>query len=312
MGSLFGAVSAGLVVGGTGYVLDRIALGMIRPPFKPNGNKASSLPFAHEAIRFPSGDQVLSGWIVRPEEDNLGPVLVLAHGWGSNHGTVTRLAKPLLEMGYPALLFDVRHHGKSRGAPYVTARHFRDDIIAAVQVARARFPGRTLALVGHSIGGSAGVLAVVEGAPVQGLIAIGAPADMWDVWAYHLNRKGLPGKWVVKGLGPFWRYRAGVPWKVLDPVRRAAELKVPFLVLHGGEDETVPVPQARLLAEAGEVEAHILQGELHTDILDSPRLVRLVVDFLEGLPHPPGPDARDEAQSGSTDGSMSKTTAPRV
>ena len=236
-------------------MLDRVALGMIRPPLKPIRNKASGLPFAHEAVRIPSGDQGLSGWVVQPEKDNLGPVLVLVHGWGSNHGTVTRLAKPLLGMGYPALLFDVRHHGESRGAPYVTARHFRDDIIAAVRVAQARFPGRTLALVGHSMGGSAGVLAVVEGAPVQGLIAIGAPADMWEVWAYHLNRKGLPGKWVVKGLGPFWRYRAGVPWKALDPVRRAPELKVPFLVLHGGEDESVPVLTGPLLAKAGGVEA---------------------------------------------------------
>jgi len=283
-GSLFGIVAAGLAVGGAGYVLDRVALGMIRPPYKALNKGATALPFHSEAITIPSGDQELSGWIVHPEQDGQGPVLVLVHGWGSNHGTVSRLAEPLLGQGYPALLFDIRHHGKSRGAPFVTARHYRDDILAAVYVAQSRFPGRALVLVGHSMGGSAGVLAVAQGASVEGFISIGAPADMWDIWAYHLKRQGLPGKWVVKGLKPFWRYRAGVPWKTLDPRRKASEMAVPFLILHGGEDESVPVRHAHLLAEACGVEPLILPGEGHTDLLESTQVHEVVAEFLKDLP----------------------------
>ncbi|MFH1766070.1 MAG: alpha/beta fold hydrolase [Gemmatimonadota bacterium] len=210
-------------------------------------------------------------------------MLVLVHGWGSNHGTMARLAQPLLEVGYPVLLFDVRHHGKSRGASYVTARHFRDDIVAAIREAEVRFSDRLRVLVGHSMGGSTGIVAVAEGAPVQGLISIGAPADLWEVWAYHLDRKALPGRWVVRLLGPFWRVRAGVPWEALDPQLRAKDLDVPFLILHGEEDESVPASHAYRLAGAGGVEPRILPGQGHTDVLESADLHREVMRFLATL-----------------------------
>jgi pimeloyl-ACP methyl ester carboxylesterase len=197
---------------------------------------------------------------------------------------MTRLAQPLLQLGYPTVIFDVRHHGLSRGAPYVTARHFRDDILASVEIAQREFPGRAVVLVGHSMGGSTGVLSCAEGAPVQGLVSIGAPADLWEVWAYHLNEKGLPGRWVIRALKPFWRFRAGVPWSALDPAGRIAELEIPLLILHGEKDESVPARHAHLFGQASGVEPRILEGWGHTDLLESQELHEILVDFLDSLP----------------------------
>jgi pimeloyl-ACP methyl ester carboxylesterase len=279
-----GVLGAAVFVAVVLWSLDRVALGMIRPPYKPLRRRAANLPFPTEWVSIPSGDQKLFGWIARPEIDKNKPVMVMVHGWGSNHGTMTRLAQPLLQMGYPTVLFDVRHHGLSRGAPYVTARHFRDDILATLRVAREEFPERALVLVGHSMGGSTGVLACADGAPVRGLISIGAPADLWEVWAYHLNDKGLPGRWVVRALSPFWRYRAGVPWKDLDPRRCAAQLTIPFLILHGEQDESVPVRHAHLFGEASGLEPRVLPGWGHTDLLESQQLHEIIVEFLDTLP----------------------------
>ena len=89
-------------------------------------------------------------------------------------------------------------------------------------------------------------------------------------------------------------------------------MDAPLLVLHGADDESVPVHHAHVLAESGGVEPQILPGEGHTDLLESPELHRFVVDFLEALPQPSVPEAKDNAQSGSTDGSISKTAAPNV
>jgi pimeloyl-ACP methyl ester carboxylesterase len=271
-------------------IVDRIAVRMIKPPLKPLRKRATGLPFQTEAVRVPSGDQALSGWIVRPERDNGGPVLVLVHGWGSNHGTMTRLARPLLERGFPVLLFDVRHHGKSGGAPYVTARHFRDDIKAALKRMAAVFPDRPTVLIGHSMGGSTGILAVADGGDARGLVTIGSPGDLWAVWAYHLDRKGLPGRWVIKCLSPFWRVRAGVPWRSLDPVVRAADLRVPFLIFHGDQDESVPADHALQLGRGSGIDPRILEGEGHTDLLDSPVLHGELEAFLQKIP------AREESR----------------
>lgn len=281
-------VAAGAVLGGSLLALDRIALGLIRPPYKPLKKRVSDLPFPSEQVEFPSGREVLRGWVLYPEKDNGGPVLVLVHGWGSSHGRMTRLAGPLLESGYPVLLFDVRHHGESRGAPYVTARHFRDDILAAVEQAASTFPGRSRVLIGHSMGGATSVLAVATGAPVVGLVSIGAPADLWGVWADHMDRRGLPGRWVIRLLRPFWQLRARTPWRLLDPRRRARDVGVPFLVLHGDRDESVPSPHAHLLSRPGRVEARILEGWGHSDLLESPELHQEIHSFLKGLPPNPG------------------------
>lgn len=265
-------------------ILDRVAVQMIKPRLKPLRKRATGLPFQAEAVTVSSGNQTLSGWTVRPDADNGGPVLVMVHGWGSNHGTMTRLAGPLLAKGFPVFLFDVRHHGESRGSPYVTARHFRDDIRAAVRKAMAIFPQRSLVLIGHSMGGATGLLAAADGVPVQGLVTIGSPGDLWAVWAYHLDETGLPGQWVVRGLKPFWRVRAGVPWRSLDPLVRAGELEVPILILHGDQDESVSPDHATLLGRASGVEPRILEGEGHTDLLDSPILHEEIEAFLQEIP----------------------------
>jgi len=141
-------------------------------------------------------------------------------------------------------------------------------------------------LIGHSMGGSTGVLAAVEGAPIQGLISISAPADLWEVWAYYFDRKGLPGKWIVRILNPFWRARAGVPFKTLDPASRARELAVPCLILHGSLDESVPAEHATVLAGATGTKAVIMEGLDHGNLLDNAELHVEVLSFLDSLPAP--------------------------
>ncbi len=122
---------------------------------------------------------------------------------------------------------------------------------------------------------------MADGAPVHGLVTIGAPADLWGIWAHYLNRRGLPGAWLVKALKPFWLVRAGVPWDALDPIKKAGEVKVPFLIIHSDADESVPVREAYLLAGGAGVSPQIVEGKEHTEILDSPELFRRLVEFLQ-------------------------------
>lgn len=273
------------LVGGI-LALDRLALAMIRPPRKIHTRNIDKLKsdFTIRDHSFVSSGQRLQGWFVAPPEDGGGPVAVLVHGWGSSHGRMTFLAEPLLRSGIPVFLFDIRRHGRSYDAAYITARHFRDDTAAATREVRAAYPGRPLVLIGHSMGGSAAVLAVVDGAPVDALITVGAPADMWGVWARHFQQRGLPGKWIVKILAPFWRYRAGVPFRTLDTDRRAAEVRIPYLILHGQDDRSVPAAHARILALQAGVDPVILEGEGHNEILAKDEVHRRVLAFVGGLP----------------------------
>ena len=181
------------LVGGITIVLDRLALKLIQPSKRIHSRNVRNLPFLARTHFFTSLGQQLKGWILTPETDNGGAVAVLAHGWGSSHGRMTLLAKPLLEEGHPVFLFDIRHHGDAPEARYVTARHFRDDILAATVEMKGQYPDRPLVLIGHSMGGSTGILSVTEGAPVDGLVTIAAPADLYAEWVadYASGMNGL-------------------------------------------------------------------------------------------------------------------------
>ncbi len=283
---LVALVAVGLLLGGSILLLDRLALATIRPPRKVRGRRLDALPFHTRPHAFTSLGQPLRGWVVEPARDGGGTVVVLAHGWGSSHGRMTHLAEPLLRAGHPVFLFDVRHHGNAPDAPFVTARHFRDDILAATREAALLFPDRPRALVGHSMGGAAAILAVAEGAPVHGLVSLAAPAELWEVWAHHFDRRGLPGKWLVRLLSPFWRVRAGVPFRALRPARRVQEISVPFLIIHGQEDESVPVSHAHELARAAGREAVVLHAESHSGLLESHDLHARVLAFLSTVAAP--------------------------
>jgi len=280
---IVGVAAAGALLGGGALALDRLALAFLRPQKRVHRHHVRDLPFEPRTHPFTSLGQPLGGWVLRPEMDNGGAVAVLAHGWGSSHGRMILLARPLLEAGHPVFLFDVRYHGEAPEAPYVTARHFRDDILAATREAEALFPGRSVALIGHSMGGSAGILAVTEGAPVQGLATIAAPADLFDVWAQHLNGYWLSGELVVRLLTPFWRLRAKVPFQTLRPELKVRDLEVPFLVIHGDRDESVAVSHAQTLARGAGIEPVILKGEGHNDLLGSPEVHQAVLAFLQNL-----------------------------
>ena len=209
-----------------------------------------------------------------------GTLVLLAHGWGANYGNLLKLGEPLVRAGHEVLLFDVRGHGRNAEVPHATVRDFRDDILAVTRWAAGRFPERRRVLVGHSLGGAAGVLAVGAGAPVAGLVLVASPADVLDATAAYLNDKGFPGDFMIVALRPFWWWRLRGTFRELVPERRIAELGLPILILQPEEDHRVDRDQAERLARRAGRPLHVVTGSGHNSILGSPETHRLVLEFL--------------------------------
>jgi alpha-beta hydrolase superfamily lysophospholipase len=208
---------------------------------------------------------------------------MLAHGWGANYGTLLELAEPLVAAGYPVFLFDVRGHGRSEPAPYVTVRHFRDDVMAAVKFAAERFHKRGRVLVGHSLGGAAAVLAAAEGAALAGIALIAAPANVLEVTADYLRAKGLPGRFMVVALRPFWWVRIGGTFRHLVPERKIRDVRQPILLIQPENDRRVGSDHAERLREASGVALHVIQGAGHTDVLAHAETHGRLLAFLEEI-----------------------------
>lgn len=270
-----------LVLGVALVLLERVADRVMRPvPSLPERSVRDS-GLAHEDVSISVGEYELAAWLLESGRSTpRSPLLLLAHGWGANYGTVLRLAEPLVRGGQDVLLFDMRGHGRNRAARHVTVRHLRDDVAAAVRYASERFPGRPLVLAGHSFGGAASVLAVAEGAPVAGLILIATPSDVVRITAEYMTDKGLPGGLLVKVLRPFWWWRLGGTFRPHSPVRRIGEVTVPLMMIQPEHDRRVSRAHADRLSAATGVAYHLVPEREHTDVLDAPMTVQLVRDFL--------------------------------
>lgn len=275
------ALVAGAMAAGGLVVLDRMANAVVRPVPRAPDVTVPELGLDHEDLVIPSGDHELMGWLLRPLGGGHGPLVLLAHGWGANYGTLLQLAEPLVAAGYPVLLFDVRGHGRNEEVPYVTVRHFRDDVMAVARWAADRFPERRRVLVGHSLGGAAAVLAAERGAPAHGVVTVAAPADVLEVTAAYLREKGLPGGFMVVALRPFWWPRVGGTFRHLVPEKKIGSLRQPVLILHPEHDRRVSIEHARRLARAAGAPFHVIPGAGHSNALSHPETVARLIVFLD-------------------------------
>ena len=272
---------AGAFFVGSMVVLDRMALKVVTTvPALPE-RSVPDLGVPHEDFTIPSGDHQLAAWLLRPGRQHPDePLLLLAHGWGASYGTVLQLAEPLAELGHDVLLFDVRGHGRNRATDFVTIRDFRDDVVAVLRYAAERFPHRKLVLVGHSLGGAAGVVAAADGAPLDGLVLIASPSSVLMVTAEYLIDHGMPGNLMVRLFRPFWWRRIGGTFGPFTPSERIGELDLPILMIQPEHDHRVRRDHADRLAAAGGLDYHLIEGREHTDVLAAPETLRLVEEFL--------------------------------
>jgi alpha-beta hydrolase superfamily lysophospholipase len=261
-----------------------VANQIVRPVPRVPQRSVADAGLEHEDVAIPAAGAPLAGWLVRAGEASADkPLLVFAHGWGASHETSLRLAEPLAREGYDVLLFDMQGHGRNQAVPYVTVRHLRDDVIAAVAYAERRFPGRAIVTVGHSFGGAASVLAAAEGAPIAALVLIATPSDILRITAEFLSDKGAPGRLMVVVLRPFWWWRVGGSFLPHSPARRIGELDVPVLIIQPENDGRVRRDHAERLSRAAGVPYHLVPGREHTDVLGDPMTVALVREFASGV-----------------------------
>lgn len=168
------------------------------PPHRPH--RAEAAP--PETLRLVAADGVPLGgflWRAAPLAGaEARPVVVISPATSVRCRYYARFAAWLAAQGIDALTFDYRGIGESRPA---RLRGFRAgwadwgelDLEAALREALARFPGRELALVGHSIGGLALGLAP-SAARARRLLTVGAQYAYWRDYAPRA-RPGMLLKW---------------------------------------------------------------------------------------------------------------------
>jgi putative redox protein len=243
--------------------------------------------------RFPSDGNLLAAHLVRPpmraDVTNV-PAVVLVHGYPSdvNAAAVAASALPELaeriaaEMGWIAMALAFRGCGESEGS--FSLRGWFDDLVAAVDHLITTEPVQGVWLAGFGTGGALSICAAAERTDVRGVAALGAPAD-FDDWASHPRRLLEHAREVGMISDP--TFPANVDeWarelRELRAVEYAPKLRSrPLLIVHGSDDDLVPVFDARVLVDAhGDAELRIVSGAGHR-LRHDPRAVAILLGWLD-------------------------------
>lgn len=242
------------------------------PGSAPSWESAGNAGMSEVSYRTADG-LTLSGWYGAARGDL--PTLVYFHGSAGYHGGRARLIAPYLDAGYGVLLAGYRGYGDNPGWPSESGLY--DDGRAALDwLEESGATADRLVLYGESLGTGVAVQMAIERqtaalvlqAPFTSTVDVGEDMVPW-----------LPVSAMMTD-----RY---------DNLSKIGRISMPLLVIHGEDDQIVPVRFGRELFDAAPdpKTAHFLPEAGHNNLADF-AISDLVLDYLAALPASPSPGAR--------------------
>ena len=201
------------------------------------------------------------------------------HSAGTFPELVDRIAN---ELGWAAMTFTFRGCGDSEG--HFSLAGWVADLRAAINHLVAESEPTGVWLAGTATGASLALCIAADDPRVQGVAAIAARAD-FDDWAGQPRRLLEHAREVGAVRDPSFpasfdqwsRELRGL--RPLDAARRFAPRSL--LVLHGDDDDTVPLTDARQIAQAhGSAELRVIGGAGHR-LRHDPRAVAVLLGWLD-------------------------------
>jgi fermentation-respiration switch protein FrsA (DUF1100 family) len=208
--------------------------------FVPQSPSYTHLP--HE-IKIVSGDgeKINAVYLENPAANF---TILFSHGNAEDLGNVAPFMQQFHDLGYSVLLYDYRGYGTSEGTP--SERKTYQDVEAAYRwlVAEKKVDPKTIIAQGRSLGGG----------PATWLAA-------------HHDVGGLVIESTFTSAFRVKTHRKLFPWDKFDSLKQIKQVKYPVLVMHGCEDEIIPLWHGqKLYTAAPGVKTNLwIKGAHHND-----------------------------------------------
>jgi pimeloyl-ACP methyl ester carboxylesterase len=265
------------------------------PETDPVSTRESSPPGDAGVFSIKAESVSLSAYLARPAPSAAGGAgrhgLVLCHGFPTKPTDATHLDRGYQDLadrlaadtGWMVLTFSFRGTWQSSGN--FSLGGWLADLKAATGTLLQTSGVDAVWVCGFAAGGALALCAAGEDTRIRGVAAFSAPADFADraVDARRfVNQARAVG--VIRDAG--YPYDIDAWARELREVRPLSLIgKIPprsILLVHGANDEVVPVLDARALADAahGEVELRVLPGAGHR-LRHDPRAIAILIGWLD-------------------------------
>jgi uncharacterized protein len=268
----------------------------LRAVLAPASDVTGACPEAHgliaQAVRIPTAQGLgLFAWFVpsvcgQPWQVS-SPAVVLLHGWGGNASNLLPAAQALHRAGYAVLLMESRNHGRSDAGDHSSLPRFAEDLDRALDWLRTQkcVDAQRLVALGHSVGGAAVLLCASRRHDLRAAISVAAfahPEQLMRRWLASRRVPYWPVGWLVNR---YLETVIGARFDDIAPVNTLAKTRCPVLLVHGLQDDTVPIADARrILQSRKRGDVTLMEcGGTH-DAFDDPKAVASrIVSFLSAL-----------------------------
>jgi acylglycerol lipase len=243
-------------------------------------------------------------------------VVIVSHGFAEHSGRYAYLAHQLVRAGYAVRALDHRGHGRSEGkrTSIVRFSDYTDDLRSVIDVTRRQWPGRSLYLLGHSMGGLIALSLVVSDPSGIDALVVSAPvmstgdASRVTVAAGKLLSRMAPELGVLRppldrisrdpavvrayNTDPLvfrTKIRARLGAEILTTIARVdaalPSLSIPLLVMQGSEDGLVdPSCGPHVYERAGSPDKTLkMYDGLWHEIFNEPERDAVIADLVAWL-----------------------------
>ena len=223
-----------------------------RDRWRLNLDSIEALLPPREEVSFPSaaGDLTLRGWLYR--RDTTRCAVIFAHGYGDNRVSMLKYTPYFNRCGCDLLLYDHRGFGESDEAYASGGVLEAQDLLTAHRyvVDRTGLSADKIGWVGESWGAATTLLAAAAGVTPAFVVAE-SPFSDWEAAITERGRRDYGPLLSLLTPGTFaWvGYRNGLDLEEASPLRSAARITTPVLLIHSRQDTLTAPQQSDRIAE---------------------------------------------------------------
>ena len=206
--------------------------------------RSLGLPFEKVAIR--TADNILiRGWFI-PNKNVKDKAIILLHGYPADKGDILP-SRYFLHKKFNLLLIDFRYLGESEGLYSTVGKNEILDVRAAIDYLHKRGIHQ-IGIWGFSLGGAVALMTAQNTPAIKAVVAESSYSSL-DKMAYDYFRIPLL-QYPLGVLLRLWgKIFLGYDIKEVSPLKSAATLNIPLLIIHSRNDEVVSFSHAELFRE---------------------------------------------------------------